>query len=48
MGSGEGAQLLEMQRWLYLEGEETHFSYMEFLIASGVWGEFSGAAEVGR
>ena len=48
LGQPEGAQLLEMQRWLYLEGEETPFSYMEFLIASGVWGEFSGAAEVGR
>ena len=48
LGQPEGAQLLEMQRWLYLEGEKTPFSYMEFLIASGAWGEFSGAAEVGR
>lgn len=48
LGLAPGAQLLEMQRWLYLEGEQTPFSYMEFALAFNAWTELSGRAEANR
>ena len=45
LGLAKGAQLLEMQRWLYLEGETKPFSYMEFSLAFSAWSELSSRAE---
>ena len=45
LGLAQGAQLLEMQRWLYLEGEEEPFSYMEFALAFSAWADLAGRAE---